>query len=309
MLTETTQTQSKPQMRSSLDIGILKTLVMIVDAGGFTRAAERLGITQSAVSLQVKRLEEATGHSMFVREGRQVHLTRDGELLLDYAREIVRLEEEARLRLVEPGERRSVSLWATEDIAMTYLNNLKASGQRIALNVRSDNPASVVNQMSQGAFDLALIRREPGATRGGAWRHDLAWIEPLVWVGRVGGGLVDDDSGPVPLVLPSPPSIARQRMLDLVERERPAWRIVLSTTGLAMRLEAVRRGLGVTIAPQHTVPADLAVLDDMPEIPIPSLLAMARTRNALSAESRHIEELIVGLLDRSLMRDRRINES
>ena len=177
MLTDDATT--RPQMRAALDITILRTLVMIVDSGGFTRAAERLGITQSAVSLQIKRLEEATGQSMFVREGRQVHLTSDGEMLLDYAREIVRLEEEARLRLVEPGERRSVSLWATEDIATAYLNNLQAASQRIALNVRSDNPASVVNQMAQGAFDLALVRREPGATRGGAWRHDLAWIEPL----------------------------------------------------------------------------------------------------------------------------------
>jgi DNA-binding transcriptional LysR family regulator len=308
MLTDSLEPRAKPQMRASLDISILKTLVMIVDAGGFTRAAERLGITQSAVSLQVKRLEEATGHSMFVREGRQVHLTRDGELLLDYAREIVRLEEEARLRLVEPGERRSVSLWTPEDVALTYLNDTKVAGQRIGLNVRSDNPGSVVNQMSQGAFDLALVRREPGATRGGAWRHDLAWLEPLVWVGRADAPS-PDDSGPVPLILPSPPSIARQRMLDLVERERPAWRIALSATSLAMRVEAVRRGLGVTIAPRHTLPADLTILNDMPEIQIPSLLALARTRNAMSAEAGRIEELIIGLLDQTLMRDRRVGSS
>ena len=161
--------------------------------------------------------------------------------------------------------------------------------------------------MSQGAFDLMLIRREPGATRGGAWRHDLAWIEPLVWVGRVGGH-VCDNTEPMPLILPSPPSIARQRMLDLVERERPAWRIALAATSLAMRLEAVRRGLGVTIAPRHTLPPDLAVLEDMPEIQIPSLLAMTRTRNALSPEAGRIEELIIALLDRNLMRDRRVNE-
>jgi DNA-binding transcriptional LysR family regulator len=243
-----------------------------------------------------------------VREGRQVHLTRDGELLLDYSREIVRLEEEARLRLVEPGERRSVSLWTPEDVALTYLNDTKVAGQRIGLNVRSDNPGSVVNQMSQGAFDLALVRREPGATRGGAWRHDLAWLEPLVWVGRADAPS-PDDSGPVPLILPSPPSIARQRMLDLVERERPAWRIALSATSLAMRVEAVRRGLGVTIAPRHTLPADLTILNDMPEIQIPSLLALARTRNAMSAEAGRIEELIIGLLDQTLMRDRRVGSS
>ena len=308
MLTEKVRGEAKPQMRSSLDIGILKTLVMIVDAGGFTRAAERLGITQSAVSLQIKRLEEATGHSMFVREGRQVHLTRDGELLLDYAREIVRLEEEARLRLVEPGVRRSVSLWVPEDVATVYLNDLKISDQRISLNVHSDNPGSVVNQMSQGAFDLALVRREPGATRGGAWRHDLAWLEPLVWVGPA-DGRIDDNDGPVSLILPSPPSIARQRMLDLVERERPAWRIVLSATSLAMRLDAVRRGLGVTIAPRHTMAPDLAVLDGMPDIQIPSLLALARTKSAQNAEATRLEQAIIALLDRTLMRDRRVGET
>jgi len=307
MLTEKVRGEVKPQMRASLDISILKTLVMIVDAGGFTRAAERLGITQSAVSLQIKRLEEATGLSMFVREGRQVHLTRDGELLLDYAREIVRLEEEARLRLVEPGERRSVSLWVPEDVGVSYLNDLKVMGQNIALNVRSDNPGSVVNQISQGAFDLALVRREPGATRGGAWRHDLAWLEPLVWVGPGEPRLASTD-GPVSLVLPSPPSIARQRMLDLVERERPAWRIVLSATSLAMRLDAVRRGLGVTIAPLHTLPPDLTVLKGMPDIQIPSLLALARTRNTQSVEAGRIEHAIVSLLDRTLMRDRRVNQ-
>src|SRR4028119_232548 len=103
------------------DLDLLRTFVAIVDSGGFTRAAERVGRTQSTVSLQLKKLEDGLGRRVFEREpGRDLLVTPDGEILLTYARQILRLGDEARSRLMEPDIAGPARLGAPAEFASAH---------------------------------------------------------------------------------------------------------------------------------------------------------------------------------------------
>lgn len=133
----------------NLDIDLLRTFVTIADIGNFTRAAERLGRTQSTISLQLKRLEDELGHRLFERNARNVRLTSDGELLLTYARTILRINDEAVSRITEPDLEGLVRLGTPEDFATSYLpavlSRFARAHPRIALDVRCDLTLNLLN--------------------------------------------------------------------------------------------------------------------------------------------------------------------
>src|SRR5919204_1716864 len=103
------------------DTWLLRSFVAVVDSGGFTRAAKLLNSTQSTVSAQIQRLEEEAGHSLFIRSTRSVQLTSAGETLLGYARTILRLNEDARLRLSGVRHAGRVRVGANEDLTDSWL--------------------------------------------------------------------------------------------------------------------------------------------------------------------------------------------
>jgi len=113
-------------MVPNLDIDLLKTFIAIAETGGFTRAADEVNKTQGAVSMQMKRLEELLGRPIFVREGRQSRLTFDGERLLDFARRIVRLNDEAVIAFAKPELTGVVRFGVPDDYADNVLPELMA---------------------------------------------------------------------------------------------------------------------------------------------------------------------------------------
>src|SRR5690606_40979123 len=113
-------------MSALLDVDQLKTFVAIADTGSFTKAADVVHKTQSAVSMQMKRLEERVGKPIFARDGRQSRLTEEGERLLDYARRIVRLSSEAVVALAGTDLEGHVKLGVPDDYADRYLPEILA---------------------------------------------------------------------------------------------------------------------------------------------------------------------------------------
>src|SRR5215467_157880 len=109
------------------DTGLLRSFVAVVESGGFTKAARRLNSTQSTVSAQIHRLEDEAGQPLFVRSTRSVQLTSAGETLLGYARTIIRLNEDARLRLSGVRQTGRVRIGASEDLADSWLPNVLQS--------------------------------------------------------------------------------------------------------------------------------------------------------------------------------------
>jgi DNA-binding transcriptional LysR family regulator len=252
------------------DLDLLRTFVAIVDNCGFTRAAERVGRTQSTVSLQIKKLEDGLRRRVFTREpGRDLRLTPDGEILLTYARQILRLSDEARSRLMEPEVAGTVRLGTPEDFATVHLPDVLArfarAHPRVALNVNCDFTVNLLDGFSKGQYDLVLFKREPQGQAGGVG----VWREVLVWAASQ--RLVLAPGEPLPLVLAPVPDVYRKRALASLDASGRTWRIVFTSPSLNGLQAAVRAGLGVTVLPREMVPPGLVVLGEadhaLPSLP------------------------------------------
>lgn len=252
-----------PMPRPPFDLDLLRSFVTIVDAGGFTRAAERLGCTQSTISLQIKRLEDGLGRAVLARgqDGRRgtLVLTPDGEILLAHAREILRLCNDVRLRIMAPEIDGTVRLGTPEDFATWHLPDILARFARayplVRLEVNCDFTVNLLAGFASGSYDLVLVKREPEPGRS-VWREALVWVAGTAF-------RPDESNGPLPLVLAPPPDLYRKRALAALDAAGLSWRVVYTSPSLAGLQAAVRAGLGVTVLPQDMVDADLRRLDDL----------------------------------------------
>ena len=160
-----------------LDIELLRSFVSVVDAGGFTRAGERVHRTQSTVSQQIKRLEDSIGKPLLLRDGKGATPTEEGERLLSYARRILALEQEARDVVARPVVDGVVRLGIPEDFAAYRLVELLSDYVRgrpsLRLDVRSGLSVTLQGLLDRGELDVALVKRNVGQSGGiAAWRAD-----------------------------------------------------------------------------------------------------------------------------------------
>lgn len=250
------------------DLDLLRTFVAIADCGGFTRAAGRVGLTQSSVSLQIRRLETALGKPVFLRAGREVRLTADGEILLAYARPMLRLADEARARLTEADVAGVVRLGTPEDFATHHLADVLArfarAHPRVALEVNCDFTVNLLDGFGKGLYDVILFKRE----RQGSADGRGVWREVLEWAASPRLALVPGE--PLPLVLGPPPDLYRRRAVAALDAAGRPWRIAFTSPSLAGLQAAVAAGLGVTILPREMTPPGLVRLgpaDGLPPLP------------------------------------------
>src|ERR1700730_10234242 len=168
-------------VKSMLDLELLKSFVSVVDAGGFTRAGERVHRTQSTVSQQIQRLEDDIRQPLLNRNGKDVTPTEAGERLLSYARRLLSLAEEARDVLARPADEGVVRLGIPEDFAAYRLTKLLASCSRsrpgLRLDVRADQSVNLRRDLERGELDLALLKRDAGEKGGIAvWPERVHWV-------------------------------------------------------------------------------------------------------------------------------------
>ncbi len=240
-----------------LDLDLLRSFVSVVDAGGFTRAGERVHRTQSTVSQQIKRLEEDLGRPLFHRIGKQVTPTEDGERLLSYARRILALVEEARDVLTRPIQEGAGRLGIPEDFAASRLTHLLASCARsrpgLRLDVRADHSFILRRDLERGELDLALVKRDAGEKGGLA-----VWPERLHWVTSKTHP-VDLSCASVPLIGFPAGCIYRARAIHAIESAGRAWHMAYSSWNLTGIQAALAAGLGLgilsdlAIQPEHRV--------------------------------------------------------
>jgi DNA-binding transcriptional LysR family regulator len=242
-----------------LDLDLLRTFVTVIETGSFTRAAAQLGRTQPAISLQVRRLEDHIGRPLFDRGGRAAALTTEGAALLPQARRLLRVHDEIVATLGEGDLEGEVRFGAPEDIATAHLPSILGgftrSHPRIRLSVTCDYTANLLDQLSRGLLDLALIKREPLGPDLGV----SVWRESLVWVS------LDPEAAPqrpLPLIIAPAPDIYRKRALAALEAARVEFRPAFTSPSLAGQLAALRAGLGVGVLPAAMAPRDLAILKE-----------------------------------------------
>jgi DNA-binding transcriptional LysR family regulator len=265
----------------NLDIDLLRTFAAIADSGGFARAAERVHRTQSAVSLQMRRLEAAAGVTLFERQGRSMVLSIAGERLLVYARRLLELNDEAAAAMAGAELRGRVRLGLAQDFADDALPGVLARFARacpgVALEVRVDSNARLASDADSGRYDLTLSLQRTGAGGVVLGQAPLAWIGGPAPSRRPGGAL--------PLVLFEAPCDFRNAAIDSLTRAGLKWELVYTSPSLPGIRAAVRAGLGVTVRTPLTLEPDLRVLG--PEQGLPALtrleIALRRSPQANAA--------------------------
>lgn len=253
-------------MRPDLDIDLLRSFAAVADAKQFTLAAERLNRTQSAVSMQIQRLESAVATKLFHRGRRQVRLTSDGEKLRAYAHRMLRLNDETLAAFGQTALQGRIRFAAT-DTSMCYLppvlSRFAESFPLIELEIDCKRSWDALDALEAGEHDLALVTQSRGRTKGEVVRR-----EPLAWAAARGSaaGAVD----PLPLALFGKGCIYREAATDALDKSGRKWRHAYdspSRDGLAV---AVSAGLAVTIVPQSAMPANwmpLGADDGFPPLP------------------------------------------
>lgn len=279
------------------DFDLLRSFVAVADNSGFTRAATRVGRTQSTVSLQIKKLEENLGHPLFERGARELRLTAEGEILLTYARQLLRLADETRSRMMEPEIEGAIRLGTPEDFATVYLPNVLAhfarTHPRVLLEVNCNFSVNLLEGFSKGEYDVVLIKREPQGPTGGI----AVWRDVLVWVG--GPAFTLDPGQPIPLVLAPTPDIYRKRALTALEEVRRPWRISFTSPSSEGLLAAVRAGLGVTILSKDMVPDGFVLMDTHHGLPLlpDAEIALYQAPGPASRASQLLSEAIIHALE------------
>ncbi|GAB5467570.1 MAG: LysR substrate-binding domain-containing protein [Rhodospirillales bacterium] len=247
-------------VKRNIDPELLRAFVAVVECGGFSRAAQRLLRGQSAVSLQIKRLEDHLGVKLLERSPRHLALTGEGELIIDYARRILSLNDELAARVKEPALSGVVRLGAPEDFATSHLPGVLArfarSHPQVALEVTCELTLDLLARFDAGDLDIALVKREPGVGAEGI----RVWREPLVWIAA--DRQVAETGEALPLAVSPRPCVYRKRTTEALDAVGRTWRIAYTCGSLAGTLAAVRAGLGVTVVPKEMAPADLTVLSD-----------------------------------------------
>ena len=279
-----------------IDTLLLKSFIAIAETGSFSKAADIVGRTQSAVSLQIKKLEEGLKCSLFDRSNRQVALTEQGEIFLGYARRMIELQWEAYSRLNEPEVKGEISLGTPEDFATHYLPEILANFTKhhplVQLHVRCDLTLNLLSGFRKGEYDMILVKRDPERVKGGT----EVWREPLIWA------MADhyQIKLPISLVLSPQPCIYRARALAALDRSRKAWSISYTSPSLAGTIAAVKAGLGITVLPKDMVPEGLSPVRGSIKLPhlADSEIALIK-KERLSQAGKVLAEHIVSSLEQS----------
>jgi DNA-binding transcriptional LysR family regulator len=250
----------------SFDAVTLECFLAVAETGSFTRAAEKVGRTQSAISQQMSKLEIQIGKPLFVR-GRKFSLTPNGEILLGYAKQIIRLQREAIDRFHEPELEGEVRFGLPEDFASVFLSDVLSEFSRlhprILLNIECDLTLNLFERFKKKEFDLVLVKM----SRPEDFPNGIdVWSETLEWVGNQ-EFFANSKVQPLPLVLSPQPCVYRSRAIKSLEKAKRKWRIVFSSHSFAGTIAAVKAGLGVTVLPRNMVPESLQIIRKQKGIP------------------------------------------
>jgi len=278
---------------ANLDMDVLRTLAVAMDLGGFSKAAERLGRSQSAVSLQMRKLEERVGRPLFRRQGRGLALTDAGDVVLGYARRILELNDQAVAVARGIFLEGSVRFGLPQDFGDTWLPGVLARFSRIhpsvLLEARVDRTDKLVERIARGGLDLALLWGSPPPIADAVTVRRL----PMAWIGPKGSSVAPGEK--VPLALFEAPCVFRQPGVDALEKAKRPWRLAFTSPSLSGLWAAAAAGLGITIRTALGLPAPLAVLDrssGLPKLPPIELSLYTAKTNSSQAVVRLREILL-----------------
>ncbi len=253
----------------TIDPALLRAFSYIAEEGSFTRAAERIGRTQSAVSLQVQRLEALLGRTLLLRgKGGAVHLTSHGQYLLDQSRELLDLNDRIWTAFREPALHGIVRLGCPDDYVLRFLpavlRRFAASHPAVDVNVLCLPSSDLVSHLRDGDLDLMICCRShvpPG------WPSTPLWQGPLMWITSSQYTPHRLDPLSLALAVESPTCEWRRMAIAALEKAGRAYRIAYNSASLAGTYAPVLAGLAVTVSNIADVPPGLRVLPNDGTLP------------------------------------------
>ena len=296
----TSTTPNSPQGLPLLDIEILRTFVAIAETGSFSRAAQQVYRTPSAVSMQIKRLEEMLGRTLFVREPRQVHLTPEGETMLGYARQMLELNDEAVGQFLSPQVGGTVRLGAPDDLGTRVLPGVIAQFTRnypaVQVNVRVGRSPDLMRRLDIGELDIALLISAAGERPHA--RAEPVFQESLVWAGREGG--VAQQRTPLPLAVADRGCAWRRMALESLNHSGHRYRIAYTCEHTEAQQAAIQQDIAITPLPRSLVQPPLRVIEEEAGLsPLGDyevlMLRMPARGAAVEALAQHIVEHFEGV--------------
>ena len=274
----------------NLDITTLRSFVAVADTGGVTRAAGFLHLTQSAVSMQIKRLEEMLGIELLDRSGRGIALTAAGEQLLQYARRMVALNDEVIARLTHDAFEGEVILGVPHDIVYPaiprVLQQFNVAYPRVKVHLISSVTRSLKAQFDKGECDLILTTET--ATPEGA---EALTTRPLCWIGAPGGSAWRQR--PLRLAF-GRFCVFRPRVIEALDHAGIPWEMVVETESDRTIEATVSADLAIHTMIEGTEPPHLTRIDHggaLPELP-QQLINLYGTRGAGNQVVRDLAELL-----------------
>lgn len=236
---------------------LLRTFLAVAQSLSFTRAAASLGIRQPTVSQHVRKLEEAAGRPLFIRDTRSVTLTADGEAMAGFARSILAAYEPAVGYFTGSGLSGRLRFGVTDDLALTsvprILRDFRQLYPRIALELTVSQSVTLQRRVESGHLDVAFVKDAPGGGRGRLVRRDK-----LVWAAVPGSK--SHHERPLPLVVYQAPSLSRSEATSALDHAGIPHRVSCMARDVTGLLAAARAEFGIAILARTLVPDDLAEL-------------------------------------------------
>ncbi|RVA46536.1 LysR substrate-binding domain-containing protein, partial [Mesorhizobium sp. M7A.F.Ca.CA.004.11.1.1] len=243
-------------MATPLDLNLLKTFVAVVESGSLSNAAPRVGRSQSAVSMQMQRLEEMVGNQLLVRGPRTVTPNAIGEDFLIYARRLLKLSDEAWASVTRPKETGSVRLGVPDDYAAfllpPVLSRFAAEHPLVTVELICEQSTALVKTLAEGRLDLAIITRLPEQPL------EVIRLERFVWVASPNH--VAWEADPLPVALFEPGCAARMNVLQALGDADRSYRCTYSSASLLGLIAVVQAGLAVAGLAMRSVPPSLRIV-------------------------------------------------
>jgi DNA-binding transcriptional LysR family regulator len=281
-------------MTALIDVDQLRTFIAIAETGSFTRAAEVVNKTQSAVSMQMKRLEERIDRPIFARDGRASKLTEDGARLLDYARRIVKLNVETLAAFSDAELSGRVRLGVPDDYADRYLPEIMARFSRVypgvELTVICEPSSDLLERIDANEIDLAIVTNCESKRASETFRR-----ERLLWVTSNRHPTHLEER--LPLALGRPTCSWRRVAIERLEKIGRPYRVLYSSSNAGA--VAVLAGMAVSVLPESGLRPGMRVLtaaEGFPELPS-CRIGLVRNAHEASALADALAEHIISSLD------------
>jgi DNA-binding transcriptional LysR family regulator len=280
-------------MIPNLDVDLLKTFLAIADNGSFTKAAEEVHKTQSAVSMQMKRLEELVGTPLFAKDGRMSRFTQDGERLVDYARRIVAINDEAIYAFAKPDLTGTIKFGTPDDYAERFLPEILARFARthpmVTVDVECLGSGELFERCKRGEMDLALVTHGCDIlTQEPVRREKLVWVTSTRHHAHMAEVL--------PLAVSHAGCGWRSMVLRALDGQQRKFRVAYSTPNSNAVNAAVLQGLAVGAIPELCLRPGMRILTEKDGFPslgtfdIGLVRKPGKANKAIEALARHVTE-------------------